>query len=239
MAKTILVMSGKGGVGKTTVSVNLAYSLSVKGKRAGLLDADIHGPNVPVMLGMEGRKPKVDNGKIIPIRYTDNLSVMSFGFLSSDKDKAIIWRGPMKHKALEQISRDVEWGDIDYLVVDFPPGTGDEHMSVVMLFRDICGAVIVSTPQKAALADMKKSLDFCKEMKIPVIGAIENMSGDIFGSGTVEDECGKNDIRFLGRISLSGAVSLSGEEGKTLYEYDDKESVAEFDKAAENILRGV
>jgi Mrp family chromosome partitioning ATPase len=172
----ILVMSGKGGVGKSTVAVNLAVALRLAGKRVGLLDVDIHGPSIPTMLGLENRSPEGDQGQLLPIDI-DGLKVMSLGFFLRNPDEAVIWRGPLKMGAIKQFLKDVAWGDLDFLIVDSPPGTGDEPLSVCQLIGRVDGALIVTTPQKVAAVDVRKSLTFCRELKVPVIGVVENMSG--------------------------------------------------------------
>ncbi|HHI04191.1 MAG TPA: ATP-binding protein, partial [Candidatus Woesearchaeota archaeon] len=171
----LLVMSGKGGVGKTTIAVNLAYALSEKGFKVGLLDVDIHGPNAPKMLGLSNKELSGKGNKMIPISFSDNLKVISMAFLLKKTDAAI-WRGPMKHNVIKQFLDDVIWGELDYLVIDLPPGTGDEALSISQLLNNITGTIIVSTPQEVALLDCIKSIDFSKKLKIPILGLIENMS---------------------------------------------------------------
>ena len=235
--KIILVMSGKGGVGKTTVAVNLSYFLSKKGT-VGLLDADIHGPNVLKIIGSDKQKMKVHDNKIVPIQITPSLKVSSIGGLI-DTHSAIIWRGPLKHKALNQLINDTEWGDLDYLVVDFPAGTGDELISVAQLLKEITGAVIVSTPQQVSLLDMRRAIDFCKKMNIKIIGLIENMSGGMFGEGTVKKICKDEGLKFLGTIRLNKNIVISGEEGRSIYDYDDKELIDEFNHIADEIFNKI
>ncbi len=209
--KNIFVMSGKGGVGKTTVAVNLAWALSEKGFDVGLLDIDIHGPNVPKMLGLEDRKLEGAE-KIIPIQI-NKIKVMSMAFLMEKQD-AVIWRGPMKHNAIKQFIEDVEWGELDYLVIDLPPGTGDEHITVSQLIKDKKGAIVVSAPQQVAIDDVRKAIDFCKKASIPIIGLIENMSGSLFGEGSVEDFALSSNVNFLGKIKLEKYISEAGDIGK-------------------------
>jgi len=238
MRKTLLVLSGKGGVGKSTVVVNLSSLLAEKGNMVGVLDADIHGPNVLELLHLSGRRIESENGKIKPIEAGPNLRVASIaGFI--DDDSAVIWRGPMKHKAIKQLIEDVNWGKLDYLVVDFPPGTGDEHISAAQLLKDISGAVIVTTPQHVSMLDMKRAVDFCRKMNIRIIGIIENMSGGVFGHGTVEQFCKTSGLNFLGSLSLSSEIVMSGEEGKPFYIYNNKKLNEEFNSIAENILHGI
>ncbi len=230
--KTLLVMSGKGGVGKTTIAVNIAYKLSKEGNSVGILDADIHGPNVLKILGSKGTF-SIEDKKIMPIKVQDIKVVSMAGII--DEESAVIWRGPMKHNALKQFIQDVEWGDLDYLIVDFPPGTGDELLSAAQLLKDISGAVIVSTPQSVSLLDMMRSVDFCKKMNIPIIGLIENMSGNIFGKGTVKEICSKNNLQYLGSLPLSEKAVRSSEEGKSFMNYDDKELIDSFENIIKNI----
>jgi len=175
----ILVLSGKGGVGKSCIAVNLAVWLSTQGKNVGLLDIDIHGPSIPKLLGIEEAKLQGGTDRIEPFFYGNTLKVMSIGFLLQDQTNAIIWRGPMKHKVIKQFVTDVSWGNLDYLVVDCPPGTGDEPLSIVQLLGNADGAVIVTTPQQLSVIDVKKCITFCRQLNLPVLGVIENMSGFI------------------------------------------------------------
>lgn len=161
----ILVLSGKGGVGKSTVSVNLAYALSAHGRNVGLLDLDIHGPNIPKMLGIEDQRPAVLGNVIEPIRVTGNLAVMSMGFLLPDTSTPVIWRGPMKMGAIQQFLSEVNWGALDYLIVDLPPGTGDEALSIIQLAPNVQGAVIVTTPQDVAVLDAVKAVKFIERLE--------------------------------------------------------------------------
>ncbi|MEJ2039040.1 MAG: Mrp/NBP35 family ATP-binding protein, partial [Desulfosarcinaceae bacterium] len=172
----IVVLSGKGGVGKSTVAVNLAMGLVLAGFKVGLLDVDIHGPSIPTMLGLEGRAVQGTKEALIPLEAS-GLKVMSPGFFLRSQDDAIIWRGPMKANAIRQFIQDVEWGDLDFLVVDSPPGTGDEPLSVCQLIKKLDGAVVVTTPQKVAAVDVRKSITFCRQLGVSVLGVIENMSG--------------------------------------------------------------
>ncbi|MCP4687252.1 MAG: Mrp/NBP35 family ATP-binding protein, partial [Desulfobacterales bacterium] len=171
-----IVMSGKGGVGKTSVSVNLAVALAEKGFKVGLMDVDIHGPDIPRMLGLRGMLDVNENRKLKPIMHSDNLAAVSMESLMPAKDDAIIWRGPVKHSAIRQFIGDVDWGELDYLIIDAPPGTGDEPLTVAQLIPD-ARAVIVTTPQEVALADVRKSINFCKSVNMEIFGLVENMSG--------------------------------------------------------------
>lgn len=230
----ILVQSGKGGVGKTTVAVNLAYSLAEKNYKVGLLDVDIHGPNVPKMLDLEDKKLLTEGNKIIPIKLNENLEVMSTAFLLNKKD-AVIWRGPLKHNLLKQFVQDVKWDNLDYLIIDFPPGTGDEHISISQLIKNITGSIIVSTPQQVALLDVIKAIDFCKKVNISIIGLIENMSGDIFGTGNVKTLADARGIDFLGILSLNKEISESSDKGEPFVK-TDSESTKSFNKITDKII---
>jgi len=176
------VLSGKGGVGKSTVSANLALSLAAKGYKVGLLDVDVHGPSIPQLLGVSAKPedlalPTDEGVKLKPVSARENLSVMSVGFLLEDRDAAVIWRGPMKNQVIKQFLKDVEWGDLDYLVVDSPPGTGDEPLSIAQLLSGSKGAVIVTTPQDLAVSDVRRCVTFCHQLGLPIVGVVENMSG--------------------------------------------------------------
>ncbi len=224
IAHKILVLSGKGGVGKSTVAVNLAMSLVLAGKRTGLLDVDLHGPSVPRMLKLEGERASAENDAMVPVEVGD-LKVMSIGFLLNSREDAVIWRGPMKAGVIRQFLTDVEWGDLDYLVVDAPPGTGDEPLSVCQLMPDADGAVIVTTPQEVALAAVRRSITFCHQMSMPVLGVIENMSGfacpscgksiDVFGTGGGERLARETGVPFLGRIPIDPKIAESGDNGSS------------------------
>jgi ATP-binding protein involved in chromosome partitioning len=211
-AHKLLVMSGKGGVGKTTVAVNLACALAGKGLRIGLLDADIHGPNVPKMLHLEDQRMETRDNRMVPVQVGDNLSVVSLAFLL-DRTDATIWRGPMKHNVIRQFVEDVIWDDLDYLVIDLPPGTGDEAISVSQLLTGITGSIIVSTPQEVALLDAARAVDFSRKVEAPIIGLIENMSGEVFGEGGVEKVARKAGVAFLGRLGLQPQIRESGDTG--------------------------
>lgn len=218
----IVVLSGKGGVGKSTMAVNLAMGLVLAGKKVGLLDVDIHGPSVPTMMGLEGRVPESVDGELIPV-IADGLKVISAGFFLRSQDDAIIWRGPMKAGAIRQFIQDVAWGDLDFLVVDSPPGTGDEPLSVCQLMGDIDGAVIVTTPQKVAAVDVRKSITFCRQMKVPVLGVVENMSGfacpkcgeisSILGAGGGMKMAGEMGVPFLGAIPIDPEIAQDCDNG--------------------------
>jgi len=211
--QNILVMSGKGGVGKTTVAVNLAYSLSRRGQRVGILDIDVHGPNVPKMLGLENKKLSVEQGMMLPLETPEGIKLMSMALLLDSSD-AIIWRGPMKHNLVIQFLQQVKWGELDYLIIDFPPGTGDEAISMCQLLEGAKGTVIVSTPQEVSLLDAERAISFSEKMGVPIIGLVENMAGEVFGEGTVASLAEKRGLVFLGGLPLSKEITLSGNAGK-------------------------
>ena len=217
----IVVMSGKGGVGKSTVAANLAYGLALEGKKVGILDADIHGPNIPLMFGVEGQKL----GSLSePMKVHDNLSLVSLSFYVGDSDSPIIWRGPAKLGAIRQFMADVNWGELDYLVVDLPPGTGDEPLAVAQNMGKIDGSIIVTTPQDVALLDSRKSVKFSKLVNMPVYGLVENMSGficphcgdriDIFKNGGGVKAAKELNIDLLAKIPLDAAIVEAGDSGK-------------------------
>ena len=218
----IIVMSGKGGVGKTSTAVNLSLALADAGHKVGVMDVDLHGPDVPRMLGLDGMPELMSNKKLSPIKYSENLSALSIESFIPSKDDAIIWRGPMKYSAIRQFIGDVEWGNLDFLVIDSPPGTGDEPLTVAQIVSD-ARAVIVTTPQEVALADVRKSINFCKAVKIEIFGLVENMSGlncphcgemiDLFGSGGGERTAKQTGVHFLGRIPFDPNVVACGDSG--------------------------
>lgn len=220
----VLVLSGKGGVGKSTVAVNLAVALAAAGKKVGLLDVDIHGPSVPKLLGVEGFPLHGTEESLHPLEIGDNLRVMSIGFLLRENDDAVIWRGPMKFGAIKQFLGDVEWGELDYLVVDSPPGTGDEPLTIAQLISDADGAVIVTTPQDVALIDVRKCISFCRQLSLPVIGVVENMSGfkcphcgektEIFKGGGGKNMAEDMGVPFLGSLPIDPSIVSSSDEGK-------------------------
>jgi Mrp family chromosome partitioning ATPase len=220
----ILVMSGKGGVGKTTVSVNLAYALAEKGYRVGILDTDIHGPNVAKMLGAQGQKMySTDEVTIEPFEITKNLKAVSLAFAGHDDDTPIIWRGPLKISLIKQFLADVNWGVLDYLIIDSPPGTGDEPLTVCQSIPELTGSVVVTTPQEVAILDSRKSINFSRQVKVPLLGIVENMSGficphcgessDIFGAGGGEKAAAEMSAPFLGRIPIEPALMQAEDAG--------------------------
>jgi ATP-binding protein involved in chromosome partitioning len=220
----ILVLSGKGGVGKSTVSVNLAFALANTGRQVGLLDLDFHGPNIPKMLGIEERRPGVLPNAIEPVHVTGNLSVMSMAFLLPDTSTPVVWRGPMKIVAIQQFLSEVNWGTLDYLVVDLPPGTGDEALTIVQMAPNVRGAVIVTTPQEVAVMDAMRAAKFIEKLDLPVLGVIENMSrmvcphcGEIinlFSCGGGMKAAMDLHVPYLGAIPLDPEMVIAGDGGR-------------------------
>ena len=242
----ILVMSGKGGVGKSSVAVNLAMKLALEGKTTGLLDIDLHGPSIPTMFGMKDGKINVnENNKLLPVTF-GALKIMSVGFFLQDSDDAIIWRGPIKHGMIQQFFKDVSWGTLDYLVIDSPPGTGDELLSLINIVEDLTGAVLVTTPQEVAAADVRKSVNFCEKANIKILGIVENMSGyvcphcgkvtDIFKVGAGTQIAEKYNLKLLGKIPLDPAVGDSGDCGLPfVYAHSESPTAKEFESVTRQI----
>lgn len=222
----IMIMSGKGGVGKSTVAVNLAVALALRGYRVGILDADIHGPDVPRMLGVEDRRLTGQKDGVNPVEVFDGFKAVSMGLMTADPDRAIVWRGPLKHAAIKQFLGKVKWGNLDFLIIDLPPGTGDEPLSVARLIREVDGAVIVTTPQDVALLDSRKAVHFSKLIKVPVLGIVENMAGmhcphcgeniDLFKFGGGERSARELAVPFLGRIPIDPRVVQRCDSGQPL-----------------------
>jgi len=238
----ILVLSGKGGVGKSTVAANLAMSLALAGKKVGLLDIDIHGPSVPKILGIEKEIVKTIGDTLLPVEMTGNLKVMSIGFLLRQSDDAVIWRGPMKYQMIKQFLKDVQWGILDFLIVDSPPGTGDEPLSIVQLLENADGAVIVTTPQEVALSDVRKCISFCNNLNLSVLGVLEKMSGficpkcgeetDIFKSGGGEIMARQMGVPFLGRIPIDPQIVRACDSGQPYVQhYNLSQAALSFKKA--------
>ncbi len=233
----IIVMSGKGGVGKTSTSINLSIALSQKGHNVGIMDVDLHGPDVPRMLGLDGMPEVNANRKLNPMRFSNNLKAISIEAFTPGKDDAIIWRGPLKFSAIRQFIGDVDWGELDFLVIDSPPGTGDEPLTVAQTIND-AKAVIVTTPQEVALADVRKSINFCKTVDMNIFGLVENMSGfacphcnemiELFGSGGGERTAKQMGIDFLGSNPFDPRVVACGDTGAS---YQDTHSDSAVTKA--------
>ena len=242
-----IVMSGKGGVGKTSTAVNLSLALANKGFKVGIMDVDLHGPDVPRMLGIEGILDLNDDRKLNPARYSENLKAVSIESLMPGKDDAIIWRGPIKYSAIQQFIGDVGWGDLDFLIIDSPPGTGDEPLTVAQTIPD-AKAIIVTTPQEISLADVRKSINFCKAVKMEVFGIIENMSGfacpqcgeriDLFGCGGGQKTAREFGLTFLGRIPFDPNVVACGDSGTCYQEaYAESRVTQAFDEIAEKMAK--
>jgi Mrp family chromosome partitioning ATPase len=232
----ILVLSGKGGVGKSTVAVNIAVALGMEGKKVGLLDVDFHGPSIPTLLGLGNQSMRTDGKNAFPLDYVYGIKVVSLGLLLPEKDEAVIWRGPLKMGVIRQFLADIQWGELDYLIIDFPPGTGDEPLSVAQMLPESDGAVIVTTPQEMSLADVRKSISFCRQVKVPVLGVVENMSGlicphcgkliDLFKSGGGEAMARKLKVPFLGRIPLEPAIVEASDSGKPFIYHNNQTEAA-------------
>jgi Mrp family chromosome partitioning ATPase len=242
----LLVLSGKGGVGKSTVAANLAAALGQRGNRVGLLDIDIHGPSIPKLMGLEGRPVEIADEELIPVKVDDHLSVMSIGFLLSSNQDPVVWRGPRKYHLIRQFLKDVAWGALDYLVVDSPPGTGDEPLSIAQLVGSPAGAVIVTTPQDVAISDVRRCISFCNTLSLPVIGIVENMSGfvcpkcgekiDLFKRGGGVALAKEMNVPFLGQIPIDREVVLAGDAGLPLVHDRLQSSVK---KAFSDVVRSI
>jgi Mrp family chromosome partitioning ATPase len=217
-----VVMSGKGGVGKTSTAVNIAIALANRGLQVGVMDVDLHGPDVPRMLGLTGMPEVNSRRKLSPMRYSDRLVAISMESFLPKRDDAIIWRGPLKFSAIRQFIADVDWGELDFLIIDSPPGTGDEPLTVAQQIPD-AKAVIVTTPQEVALADVRKSINFCRTVNLEMFGLVENMSGllcphcgesiELFGAGGGERTAKETGIAFLGRIPMDPRMVACGDSG--------------------------
>jgi Mrp family chromosome partitioning ATPase len=252
---TVLVLSGKGGVGKSTFSAQLAFTLAASGRSVGLLDIDICGPSIPRMLGLTAQRVHQSATGWSPVWVDDNLGVMSIGFMLPEQDDAIIWRGPRKNGLIKQFLTDVEWGALDYLIIDTPPGTSDEHISIAQLLKDtpgVDGAVVITTPQEVAMADVRKELNFCKKTGLPVLGVVENMSGflcpccghtaDIFpaaGAGPrgMADKFG---VAYLGALPVDPLLLAACEAGEAyVVSHPHARGVAAFKEVTQQIVRAV
>ncbi len=245
----LIVMSGKGGVGKSSVATYLALALAGKGHRVGLMDIDLHGPSIPKMLGLQGVLDITPDKQIIPHNYRPNLKVVSIESMLEDTDSAVIWRGPLKHGVIQQFLADCKWDDLDFLIVDCPPGTGDEPLSIAHLIPD-ASAIIVTTPQEVALSDVRKSINFCRKVELKILGLVENMSGlfcphcqefiPIFRTGGGRKTAVKMNIPFLCALPFDPAVVEGGDAGRPVLEDDTdspfKRAVMNF---SEEILKKV
>ncbi|MCX6651453.1 MAG: Mrp/NBP35 family ATP-binding protein [Methanomassiliicoccales archaeon] len=242
----IIVMSGKGGVGKSTVAVNIATALAMRGYEVGILDADIHGPNIPKMLHIEDGEVMSDENGLMPVLVPPHMKVMSMAFLLQDRDTPVVWRGPIKMGALRQFIAEVKWGNLDFLIVDLPPGTGDEPLTIAQLIEDADGAIIVTTPQDVALLDSRKTVTFAQALKMPVLGVVENMSGlicphchqniDLFKRGGGEKAAAEMGVPFLGRVPLDPDVVLGGDDGTPIVLKGENPAAKAFHDMVDRLL---
>lgn len=243
----IMIMSGKGGVGKSTVAVNIATALAMRGYEVGILDADIHGPNIPKMMNIEDATIISEPDGLMPVLVPPHMKVMSMAFLLEDRDTPVVWRGPLKMSAIRQFLADVKWGELDFLIVDLPPGTGDEPLSIAQLIGDVDGAIVVTTPQDVALLDSRKTVTFSRALKVPVMGVVENMSGlicphchqtiDLFKTGGGERAAKEMEVPFLGRVPLDPQVVLGGDDGMPIVLKDKSNPASKaFEEMVERIL---
>jgi len=251
----ILVLSGKGGVGKSTFSAQLSHALATRSYQVGLMDIDICGPSIPKILGIENEQIHRSNSGWEPVSVDDNLSVMSVGFLLNNPNEAIIWRGPKKNGLIKQFLKDVDWGELDFLIIDTPPGTSDEHLSITQYLSNssgIDGAVVITGPQEVSLIDVRKEINFCKKVHLPVIGVVENMSGfvcpkcknttQIFApsSGGAEKMAKDMEVPFLGSIPLDPRIARSCDEGKFfMSEHPDSVATERLNKVIDNVLASI
>lgn len=243
----LVVLSGKGGVGKSSTAANIAVGLSLAGKKVGLMDVDVHGPTIPRLLNLTGARPQANAQSMEPIHWSENLLVISLGFLIPNQEDSVIWRGPIKMSLIRQFIEDVNWGDLDYLVVDCPPGTGDEPISVMQLLGKEAKAVIVTTPQDVAVDDVRRSINFCRQTGNPVLGIVENMSGfvcphcqqrvEIFNAGGGEKLARESGIPLLGKIPLDPEIVKAGDLGQALIEtHRESPAVQEINTVIERLV---
>ncbi|WP_459202398.1 Mrp/NBP35 family ATP-binding protein [Methanococcus sp. CF] len=244
----IAVISGKGGVGKSTVTVNLAATLNMMGYKVGVLDGDIHGPNIPQMLGVDQVQPMADENGIYPISSPQGIKTMSIGYFLPDKNTPVIWRGPKASGAIRQFLSDVFWGELDFLLIDTPPGSGDIQLTTLQSIPDIDGIIIVTTPEEVSVLDARKSVSTANTLEIPIIGLIENMGGfvcpecdkviDVFGKGGGEKAAKELNVFFLGRIPLDIKARVASDRGVPMVTMDCKAS-EEFKKVVETVLERI
>lgn len=246
IANVITILSGKGGVGKSTVSVNLAHSLAKEGHAVGIMDIDIHGPNIPKMLGIEDRQFSGAHEAIEPVEILPNFHAASIGLVGYDPSEALIWRGPMKIGLVRQFLGDVTWGKLDYLIIDTPPGTGDEALTVAQLIPQMKGAVIVTSPQDVSILDSRKSMTFADKLNLPILGIVENMSGfvcghcgkvtEIFGKGGGAKAAEAVGAPFLGAVPIDPTIVAAGDQGRPfMAQFPDSPAAQAFG----NIITGI
>jgi len=242
----IAILSGKGGVGKSTISANIALYLAKKGYKTGIMDVDFHGPSVPRILGISEDKAELTDGKIISVKVGENLKVLSLGNIIPDIKEAVIWRGPVKISLIKQFIEYSDWEELDYLIVDCPPGTGDEPLSILQLLGADTGVIILTTPQKVAVDDVRRSITFCNRVGNPVLGLIENMSGficskcgnieNIFGEGGGEKLALEMHIPFLGKLPLDANVVKNSDSGLPIFENTSQPVMDAFDDIMKSII---
>ena len=247
--KKIMVMSGKGGVGKSTVATNLVYALALQGKKVGILDVDVHGPSVGKLMGIEGKslgKP-VNDHRPTPTKVAENIYALTMASMIESSDTPIIWRGPLKTGAIKQFTSDIEWPELDYLIIDCPPGTGDEPLTVVQSMGGLDGSIIVTTPQDVALLDARKTINFSKQMNVKVLGIIENMSGftcphcgehiDLFKKGGGEKAAKDFNVPLLGKIPIDPNIVEAGDNGRPyVYDYNKLEGAKVYEEIAQKLI---
>jgi len=240
----IMVLSGKGGVGKSTIAFMLASYFTRKGKKVGLLDVDIHGPSIPRLVGIEGVKLEVEDKHLLPLEPYENLKVVSIGYLLDSNRDAVIWRGPLKYQMIKSFLKDVKWGELDYLIVDLPPGTGDESLSICQMIGEGAGAVMATTPQDLSINDVRRALTFCVKLNTKVIGIVENMSsfvcpkcGEksyIFKQGGGKRLATEMKVPFLGEIPIDPDIVRAADEGRLYFkEFPNSEAAKVFDRIRE------
>ncbi|MCK9224712.1 MAG: P-loop NTPase [Candidatus Muirbacterium halophilum] len=240
----IVIMSGKGGVGKSTVAVNLATGFALNGMKTGLLDIDLHGPSVPKMAGISGKEPFFIENRIVPVKVSENLITLSTGLLNKDEEQPFIWRGPMKMSVIKQFLKDTEWGELDYLVVDCPPGTGDESLSLLQMLPGLAKVIIVTTPQQVSLLDVKKSIKFCKDLNTEILGVVENMSGfycpdcKTYHAIFMDNGAKSLGLEMLAELPLDPEIVKLSDEGKPFIYFakDDNVVKIRFEKMIDTIL---
>ncbi|WP_244403846.1 Mrp/NBP35 family ATP-binding protein [Pyrolobus fumarii] len=246
----LVILSGKGGVGKSFVTASLAMALAMKGRRVAVFDADVHGPSIPKMLGVHGKRMyALPDGRLLPVEGPLGVKVVSIDFLLESEEQAVIWRGPLKTAAIRELLAYTDWGELDYLLVDLPPGTGDEQLTIAQLIPGLSGTIIVTIPSDVARIVVKKAITFAKRLNIPIVGVIENMSyfecpdGSrhyIFGKGAGRRIAEEMGVPFLGEIPIDPRISKANDEGKPFFvEYPDSSAAKAFLEIAERVIERV